>query len=176
MPTVDTLKLKTRLSESGMPESQAQVLVEELDEALSTAIARETATKADMVELRAAIRGLDERLTEFKSDTAKQFDELKADTAKQFDELKADTAEEFGELRTGTARRFDELKADTAKEFGEIRVDNGNMRTEIGSVKTEIGSMKSEIGEVKGELKLLRWMIGVTLTIVVGIGIRLLFM
>ena len=30
MPMVDTLSLKTRLSESGMPESQAQVLVEEL--------------------------------------------------------------------------------------------------------------------------------------------------
>ena len=64
MPTVDTLKLKTRLSESGMPESQAHVLVEELDEVLSAAISRETATKADVVELRALIHGLDERLTE----------------------------------------------------------------------------------------------------------------
>ena len=34
MPVVDTLKLKTRLSKSGMPQSQAQVLVEELDEVL----------------------------------------------------------------------------------------------------------------------------------------------
>ena len=89
MPTVDTLKLKTRLSESGMPESQAQVLVEELDEALSTAITRETATRADIVELQGAIRSLDERL--------------------------------------------------------------------------------------KGEIKLLRWMIGAALPILVGIGIRILF-
>ena len=38
MPIVDTLRLKTRLSDSGMPEDQAQVLVEELDEALTVAI------------------------------------------------------------------------------------------------------------------------------------------
>ena len=61
MPVVDTLKLKTRLSDSGMPEAQAQVLVEELDEVLSTAIAAQVATKTDVVELRAAINNLEER-------------------------------------------------------------------------------------------------------------------
>lgn len=83
MPAVDTLRLKTRLSESGMPESQAQVLVEELDDALSTAISREAATKADVVELRAAIHNLDERMTEFKADiTSMQSDigDLKSET------------------------------------------------------------------------------------------------
>ena len=64
MPVVDTLRLKTRLSEGGMPEAQAQVFVEELDEALSTAIARETATKADVVELRASIGSLKERVAQ----------------------------------------------------------------------------------------------------------------
>ena len=118
MPTVDTLKLKTRLSDSGMPEAQAQVLVEELDEALSTAIARDTATKADVVELRAAIHGLEERFAEFKADITRQMDELKADNA----------------------------------------------------------SMKTDISNIKAELKLLRWMIGVTLTLVVAIAIRLLFL
>lgn len=118
MPTVDTLKLKTRLSESGMPDSQAQVLVEELDEALSTAITRKAATKADVAELRAAIRGLEERVSEFKADNGKQLDDLKTDNA----------------------------------------------------------SMKTETNAIQGELKLLRWMVGATLTVVVGIGIRLLFM
>ena len=60
MPVVDTLRLKNRLSESGMPESQAQVLVEELDEALSVAIMREVATKADVVELRSVVEALKE--------------------------------------------------------------------------------------------------------------------
>ena len=61
MPVVDTLRLKTKLSDSGMPETQAQVLVEELDEALSTAIVAQVATKADVVELRAAISAIYER-------------------------------------------------------------------------------------------------------------------
>ena len=78
MPVVDTLKLKTRLSESDMPESQAQVLVEELDDALSTAIARETASKADVVELRTAIHGLEERFDQRLEQADRRLDELKA--------------------------------------------------------------------------------------------------
>lgn len=116
MPAVDTLRLKTRLSESGMPESQAQVLVEELDDALSTAISREAATKADVVELRAAIHNLDERLTEFKADVSKQFDELKTDVSRQFNELKADTDGRFGEVKaTITSMQSDisDLKSET---------------------------------------------------------------
>ena len=98
MPVVDTLKLKTRLSESGMPESQAQVLVKELDDVLSTAIAREAATKADVVELRAAIGGLEERLGDLKADFGNlkaDFGNLKAD----FGNLKADFGDLKGEIR-----------------------------------------------------------------------------
>ena len=162
MPTVDTLKLKTRLSESGMPESQAQVLVEELDEALSTAISRETATKADVVELRAAIHGLDERLSEFKTDIGKQLDALRTDTGKQLDALRTDTGKQLDALRTDTGKQIDTLRADTGKQFDALRTDGATMKTDIH--------------DMKGELKLLRWMIGVTLTITIGIGIRLLFM
>ena len=108
MPVVGTLKLKTRLAESGMPESQAQVLVEELDDVLSTAIARETASKADVVELRAAINGLQER----------------------FDGLQ----ERFDQRMEQVDRRLDELKADN----GSLRVEIGGVKTEIGNMKGEI--------------------------------------
>ena len=46
----------------GMPEPQAQALVEELDEALSTAITQEIFTKADIAELQGTVQGLNERL------------------------------------------------------------------------------------------------------------------
>ena len=151
MPVVDTLKLKTRLSESGMPESQAQVLVEELDGALSTAIAREVATKTDMVELRAAIDGLEERVDQRLDQVDRRLDELKADTGKQLEELKADTS-----------RRLDELRADHGKRLDALQADNGSIRTEISDMKAEI--------------RLLRWMAGAILTLVVGIAIKLLFM
>ena len=146
MPVVDTLKLKTRLSESGMPESQAQVLVEELDDVLSTAIARETASKADVVELRAAVNGLEER-----------FDQRLEQVDRRLDELKADN----GSMRA---------------EIGSMRAEIGSMRAEIGSMRAEIGGMKIEIGNVKGEIKLLRWMGGILVAIQLGIWIRLLFM
>lgn len=115
MPVVDTLKLKTKLSESGMPESQAQVLVEELDDALSTAIARETASKADVVELRAAIHGLEERFDQRLEQVDRRLDELKADNTS----MKA----ELGGMRN---------------EIGGIKAEIGNMKVEIGSVKGEI--------------------------------------
>ena len=79
MPVVDTLRLKTKLSDSGMPETQAQVLVEELDEALSTAIAAQVATKADVVELRAAISAIYERFEQ----VDKQFEQVD----KQFEQV-----------------------------------------------------------------------------------------
>ena len=79
MPVVDTLKLKTRLSDSGMPEAQAQVLVEELDEVLSTAIATQVATKTDVVELRAAINNLEERFEQRFEQVDKRLDQIHAD-------------------------------------------------------------------------------------------------
>ena len=162
MPVVDTLKLKTRLSESGMPESQAQVLVEELDGALSTAIAREVATKTDMVELRAAIDGLEERVDQRLDQVDRRLDELKADTGKQLEELKADTSRRLDELRVDTGKQLEELRADHGKRLDALQADNGSIRTEISDMKAEI--------------RLLRWMAGAILTIVVGIAIKLLFM
>ena len=160
MPVVDTLKLKTRLSESGMPEPQAQVLVEELDEVLSTAIARETASKADVVELRAAINGLEERFDQRLEQVDRRLDELKADNGSMRAEIGSMRAE-IGSVRA---------------EIGSMKADNGSMKAEIGSMKAEIGSVKIEIGTLKGELKLLRWMGGILVAIQLGIWIRLLFM
>ena len=45
-----------------MLEPRAQALVEELDEALRTAITQEIATKADIAELQGTVQDLNERL------------------------------------------------------------------------------------------------------------------
>ena len=58
MPTLDTLRLKTRLSDNGMSDGQAQALVEELDDALTTAITNQVATKADIEASRVEIEAL----------------------------------------------------------------------------------------------------------------------
>lgn len=89
MPVVDTLKLKTKLSDSGMPEAQAQVLVEELDEVLSTAIAAQVATKMDVVELRAAINNLEERFEQVDK-RFEQIDKRFEQVDKRLDQIHAD--------------------------------------------------------------------------------------
>lgn len=92
MPVVDTLRLKTKLSDSGMPETQAQVLVEELDEALSTAIDAQVATKADVVELRAAINAVHERFEQ----VDKRFDDVNQrfnDMNQRFNDLNRSVAQ-----------------------------------------------------------------------------------
>ena len=86
MPVVDTLKLKTKLSDSGMPEAQAQVLVEELDEVLSTAIAAQVATKTDVVELRAELRAAIRNLEERFEQIDKRFEQVD----KRLDQVHAD--------------------------------------------------------------------------------------
>lgn len=93
MPVVDTLKLKTRLSDSGMPEAQARVLVEELDEVLSTAIATQVATKTDVVELRAAINNLEERFKNLEERFEQRFegvDRRFEQIDKRLDQVQAD--------------------------------------------------------------------------------------
>ena len=89
MPVVDTLRLKTRLSDSGMPETQAQVLVEELDEVLSTAITTQVATKADVVELRAAISAIHERFEQ----VDKRFDDMNQSVNQRFNDLNQSVAQ-----------------------------------------------------------------------------------
>ena len=99
MPVVDTLRLKTKLSDSGMPETQAQVLVEELDEALSTAIAAQVATKADVVELRAAISAIHERFEQV-DNRFEQVDKRFEQVDKRFEDMN----QRFNDLNQSVAQ------------------------------------------------------------------------
>ena len=58
MPILNTLRLKNRLTEHGMPDDQAQGLVDELDEALTTAVSDQVATRADIADLRGEMNAL----------------------------------------------------------------------------------------------------------------------
>ena len=106
MPVVDTLRLKTKLSDSGMPETQAQVLVEELDEALSTAIDAQVATKADVVELRAAINAVHERFEQ----VDKRFDQVDK-RFEQVDKRFDDVNQRFNDMN----QRFNDLNRSVAQ-------------------------------------------------------------
>ena len=95
MPIVDTLRLKTRLSDSGMPEDQAQVLVEELDEALTVAITAQVATKADLIELRAAINALEERFEQRFEQVDKRFERIE----QRLDNMQTDIHQMKGDIK-----------------------------------------------------------------------------
>ena len=97
MPVVDTLRLKTKLSDSGMPETQAQVLVEELDEVLSAAITAQVATKADVVELRAAISAIHERFEQIDK-RFEQVDKRFEQVDKRFDDMNQSVNQRFNDL------------------------------------------------------------------------------
>lgn len=123
MPVVDTLRLKTRLSDSGMPETQAQVLVEELDEVLSTAIAAQVATKADVVELRAAINAVHERFEQ----VDKQFQQVD----KQFEQVDK-RFEQVDKRFEQVDRRFDDMNqrfSDMNQRFNELNQSVAQIRS-----------------------------------------------
>ena len=114
MPVVDTLRLKTRLSDSGMPETQAQVLVEELDEALSTAIAAQVATKADVVELRAAISAIYERFEQVDK-RFEQIDKRFEQIDKRFDDMNQSVNQRFDDMNRSVNQRFNDLNQSVAQ-------------------------------------------------------------
>ena len=114
MPVVDTLRLKTKLSDSGMPETQAQVLVEELDEVLSTAIAAQVATKADVVELRAAISAIHERFEQVDK-RFEQVDKRFEQIDKRFDDMNQSVNQRFGDLNQSVNQRFNDLNQSVAQ-------------------------------------------------------------
>ena len=114
MPVVDTLRLKTRLSDSGMPETQAQVLVEELDEALSTAIAAQVATKADVVELRAAISAIYERFEQVDK-RFEQIDKRFEQIDKRFDDMNQSVNQRFDDMNQSVNQRFNDLNQSVAQ-------------------------------------------------------------
>ncbi|CAI8031281.1 Uncharacterized protein aq_1446 [Geodia barretti] len=114
MPVVDTLRLKTKLSDSGMPETQAQVLVEELDEVLSTAIAAQVATKADVVELRAAISAIHERFEQVDK-RFEQIDKRFEQIDKRFDDMNQSVNQRFGDLNQSVNQRFNDLNQSVAQ-------------------------------------------------------------
>ena len=101
MPVVDTLRLKNRLSESGMPEMQAQALVEELDEALGEAITGQLASKDDMTTVKTELSVVKDDMTAVKTELSV----VKADVSAVKTELsvvKADVSAvkvEMAELR-----------------------------------------------------------------------------
>ncbi len=103
MPVVDTLRLKTRLADSGMPETQAQVLVEELDEVLSTAITAQVATKADVVELRAAISAIHERFEQIDK-RFEQIDKRFEQVDKRFEDMNQSVNQRFNDLNQSVAQ------------------------------------------------------------------------
>ena len=114
MPVVDTLRLKTRLSDGGMPETLAQVLVEELDEALTTAIIAQVATKADVVELRAAISAIHERFEQIDK-RFEQVDNRLSDMNQNVNQRLSDMNQRFNELNQSVNQRFNELNQSVAQ-------------------------------------------------------------
>ena len=78
MPVVDTLRLKNRLSESGMPEMQAQALVEELDDALGEAITGQLASKDDMTTVKTELSVVKDDMTAVKTELSAVKDDMTA--------------------------------------------------------------------------------------------------
>ena len=127
MPVVDTLRLKTKLSDSGMPENQAQVLVEELDEALSTAIAAQVATKADVVELRAAINAVHERFEQ----VDKQFEQVD----KQFEQVDK-RFEQVDKRFEQVDKRIDDMNQNVNQRFNDMNQRFNELNQSVAQVRS----------------------------------------
>ena len=127
MPVVDTLRLKTKLSDSGMPETQAQVLVEELDEALSTAINAQVATKADVVELRAAISAVHDRFEQ----VDKQFEQVD----KQFEQVDK-RFEQVDKRFEQVDKRLDDMNQNVNQRFNDMNQRFNELNQSVAQIRS----------------------------------------
>ena len=127
MPIVDTLRLKTRLSDNGMPETQAQVLVEELDEALTTAVTAQVATKGEVVELRAELRvdinAVDERVKAVQERVEERFEQVD----KRFEQVD---------------RRFEQVD----KRLDGLQMDMHQTKADVATLKSDVKLLRWMVG------------------------------
>lgn len=81
-----------------------------------------------------------QRLTDLRSDTNRQFD----DTRRQFD----DTRRQFGDLRSDTNRQFAEFRSDTSRQFDDLRRQFGDLRfdanRQFDEVKQALATLTSD--------------------------------
>ncbi len=156
--TFDTLTFANTLKAAGVPEKQAEAQASPFSEVIQGNF-KELASKNDV-----------ERSTKSnKTDLEQTAKDIRRELHDVRDELKREIADVRDELKREIADVRDELK----NEIGLVRDDfKRELKEEALKTHAKIDMLNAKTG---GELALLKWMIGINTTLLVGIAIRVFF-
>ena len=104
-------------------------------------------------------------MAEQRAETAAQFDRMRAETAAQFDRMRAETAAQVDRMRAETAAQVDRLRAETAAQIDKLRAETA---VQFDSLRTETTKLRADVNATV--LNAMRWMIGLTITLIVAIS------
>ena len=157
-PQFDTLRAAKTLKRGGFDETQAETVVNTLDQAVN----ENFGTKTDLKLLRSDV---DQGFTDANAATKQGFADAKAAT----DKLRSDTKQGFTEANAATKQGFadakaatDELRSDTKQGFTEANAATGKLLSDIEKVFA-----KSEAANEKRFAALYRFLLGMGASLVV---------
>ena len=150
-PQFDTLRAAKTLKQGGFNETEAETLVNTLDQAVNENLG----TKADLKLLQSEVK---QGFTKAKAATEKASTEAKAATEKASTEAKAAT----DKLRSDTNQGFTKANAATEKASTEAKAATGELRSDI-----EKAFAKSDAANEKRFATLYRYLLGVGVSIAV---------
>ena len=168
-PQFDTLRAAKTLKRGGFDQTQAETVVNTLDQAVNENLS----TKTDLNLLRSDVK---QGFTDANAATEKATTEAKAAT----DKLRSDTNQGFTEANAAAKQGFadakaatDELRSDTKQGFTKSEATTDKLRSTIekgfaeANAATEKAFTKSEAANEKRFATLYRYLLGVGATLVV---------
>ncbi len=104
----------------------------------------------------------DERLDDFREETARRFEEARTETARRFEEARTETARRFEEAGAETSRRFEEVY----RRFDEVDRRLDGVNADIRELRGAVAHLGVRIDEMNRTI--LRLGTGSLVTFVVG--------
>jgi hypothetical protein len=182
----DTLKYAKHLRDAGFSDTQVDAQVAALSEAFQAGI-QDLATKAD-------IKDVKQEISQFRQETKSEFEKFRQETKSEFALVRQETKagdnglrQEAAQFRQEMKSEFEKLRQEMKNEFALVRQETKNefalvrqeAKADIKDVRQEIAQlrqeMKSEFALVRQERALIRWMLGVVMSMCIAILVRLFF-
>ena len=170
--TFDTLKFANMLKASGVPDKQAEGRSEAFSEIIQVDF-KHLATKDDLVLVRDSFT---RDIGELRRETKAEFADVRKEMQTEFVAVR----KEIGELRKETQAEFVAVRKEMQVEFAAIRTEMTANNLMLLHAIENLGrdfrhDFEKTYQKLRSEQVLIRWMLGVTLTGVVGMFVRMVF-
>ena len=130
----DTLQTAENLKSAGMEERHAKAIATAMRDAVTSG----TATRADLIELKAEINA---EFAKFKAEINSEFAEFKAEINSEFVEFKGEIISEFAEFKAEVRDEIAKVKGEITELRGEMKAENASMKVWLMTTTIAVGGI-----------------------------------